>query len=104
MKRSQRSYNNHVDAVICGPLDTREIGSLIQEGEAFPRPRALDTELSIAALESLARAPDTHGGAGRTYALGRLEGLLAAMERVGDVDWLGGYAEAVAMVEDARRV
>ena len=96
----QRIYNDYVDTVVCGPLTTREIRALIWAGERFPS-RTLDTEMSLAALESLPRAPDALGGVGRRYAQGRMEGLLAVSARVGDVDWLGGYSEAVAMVEDA---
>ena len=54
---NERQYNEHVDSVFCGPLTTREIGQLIRAGESFPKPRALDTEFSIASLRSLGRAP-----------------------------------------------
>lgn len=40
-----------------GPLTTRQIGSLIRTGEAFPEPRSKDTEFSLAVLRGLAQAP-----------------------------------------------
>ncbi|MHB1607130.1 MAG: hypothetical protein ACYCXX_00595 [Acidiferrobacter thiooxydans] len=54
---NQQAYNEVVDFCCMGPLTTRQIGALIRAGEAFPEPRSKDTELSLAVLRGLARAP-----------------------------------------------
>ena len=54
---NQRSYNDHVDNVIAGPLTPREILALIRAGARFTD-RTLETEWSLALLRGLGRAPD----------------------------------------------
>lgn len=74
---NQRSYNDHIDNVITGPLTTREIAALIRAGERFKQ-KTLETEWSIALLRGLGRAPDPKPFT-RAYFAGRAAALAEAL-------------------------
>ena len=54
--RTEKQYNQHVDAIIAGPITAQEIEDLMAGGVGF-EPRTDDTEYSIAALAAHPRAP-----------------------------------------------
>lgn len=98
---SEQQYNECIEQVVCGPLTREEIGWLLARGYAF-KPRTLNTEYSLAALEALARAPREHDGE-RILALGRLEALQAIAGRAEDLEWFEGFEEGASLACDATR-
>ncbi|MDA8207004.1 MAG: hypothetical protein M0Z36_13130 [Thermaerobacter sp.] len=77
----QRSYNDHIDTAIAGPLTTREIAALIRAGERFKQ-KTLKTQWSIALLRGLGRAPDP-APFSRAYFAGRAAALAEALALAG---------------------
>ena len=97
---SQDEFNQQVEAEIMGPLTASEIRTLLARGSAF-KPRTLDTEFSLAALEALVRAPREQAGE-RVLALGRLEALQVIAGRTDEpLEWFEGYEEGAALARDA---
>ena len=99
--RTEKQFNAHVDYVIAGPLTAPEIEALMDAGVGF-EPRTLDTEYSLAALASHARAAE-QTPENREYFHGVMRALEARLGVYGARSWdeMEGIAVAVALYAPA---